>query len=189
MKSDPEGWLDNYGDALFRYALLKTGNQAVAEDLVQETLIAALKGHKNFRGDSSEKTWLIGILKHKVMDHFRRPAREQPLEQDEALGRYEDQLFDETGHWREPAPKWHNPHQALEDQAFLETLNRCLEELPQRHSELFMLSELEDIDNTSLCKLLDISSTNNLWVMLSRIRARLRRCLDNHWFKPTRSET
>jgi len=188
MKSDPETWLDNYGDALFRYAMFKTGDQTVAEDLVQETLIAALKSHENFRGESSEKTWIIGILKHKVIDHFRRPVREQPLDHIDELAHGDDQLFDETGHWRDPAPKWHNPLQALEDQAFVDVLNQCIEKLPQRHAELFMLSEFEDIDNDSLCKLLDISSTNNLWVMLSRIRNRLRQCLNTLWFNPSRSE-
>ena len=188
MKSDPETWLDNYGDVLFRYAMLKTGDQSVAEDLVQDTLIAALKAHENFRGDSSEKTWIIGILKHKIIDHFRRPRHEQPLDYVDELAQADDQLFDETGHWRDPAPKWNNPHQALENRAFVDTLSRCLENLPQRHAELFMLSEFEDIDNVSLCKLLDISSTNNLWVMLSRIRNRLRQCLDALWFNPSQSE-
>ena len=182
MKSDPATWVDSYGDILFRYALLKTGNPAVAEDLVQDTLIAALKGHAHFKQQSSEKTWMIGILKHKVMDHFRKSTREQPLSREEDVSDYDNMLFDESGHWRNTTSAWGNPSQTIENQAFLKVLQDCIDALPQRHAELFMLSEFRDLDNDSLCKVLDISSTNNLWVLLSRVRARLRRCLDNHWF-------
>jgi len=186
MKTDPTTWLNSYGDTLFRYALLKTSNTSVAEDLVQETLLAALKGHDNFKQQSSEKTWMIGILKHKIIDHFRKSAREQPLTQDHEPDDYEQMLFDETGHWRNETAPWDNPDQIIENQAFMKTLEECIDQLPPRHKDLFMLSEFHDMDNDSLCKLLDISSTNNMWVLLSRVRARLRNCLDTHWFKPSR---
>ncbi len=186
MKSDPATWLDSYGDTLYRYALVKTGNPAIAEDLVQETLIAALKGHDSFKQQSSEKTWIIGILKHKVLDHYRKSSREQPLEQDAELSQYDEVLFDEQGHWRNPAHSWGDPSQAIDDVGFINILKECLETLPRRQADLFLLSELQDMDNESLCKLLDISSTNNLWVILSRVRSRLRECIDLKWFKPVR---
>jgi len=187
MKTNPATWLDSYGDTLFRYALLKTGNTMVAEDLVQDTLIAALKAHDNFQQKSSEKTWLIGILKHKIIDHFRKNSREQS--RDDEISDYDNRLFDESGHWRDPIQSWGNPEQAIEDQAFLATLENCLEKLPAHHAELFMLSEFRDLDNDVICKLLDISSTNNMWVLLSRVRARLRHCIDRHWFKPSGENT
>ena len=186
MKTDPETWLDHYGDSLYRYALLKTSNSSIAEDLVQDTLLAALKGHASFKGQSSEKTWIIGILKHKIIDHYRKSSREQPLEQDENLTQYDEILFDEKGHWRNPVQSWGNPSQAIDNMGFMQAVKDCLETLPGPQAELFMLSEFQDIDNESICKLLDISSTNNLWVILSRVRSRLRECIDLNWFKPAR---
>jgi len=189
MKSDPATWVDSYGDTLYRYALLKTANPEVAEDLVQETLIAALKARDSFRQESSEKTWMIGILKHKIMDYFRSHAREQAVNAGEDALEHDDSLFDDSGHWRNPMSAWNDPHQALENQDFLSILEACIENLPERHAELFMLSEFRDLDNDALCKILDISSTNNLWVLLSRVRARLRDCLDKNWFLPSRGQT
>lgn len=186
MKTDPTTWLDSYGDSLYRYAMIKTGNPAIAEDLVQETLFAALKGHESFKGQSSEKTWIIGILKHKILDHFRKASREQPLEQDSDLSQYDEVLFDDRGHWRNQAQAWGDPSQAIDDDGFVRIVADCLDALPGRQAELFMLNEFQDLDNDTLCKLLDISSTNNLWVMLSRVRSRLRECIDLNWLNPSR---
>jgi len=189
MKSDPATWVDSYADTLYRYALLKTANPAVAEDLVQETLIAALKGHDSFMERSSEKTWMIGILKHKVMDYFRSQTREFTSTTDEDPHDYDSILFDDSGHWRNPLSPWKDPDQALENQDFLNILQACIDNLPARHAEAFMLSEFRDLESDAVCKLLDISSTNNLWVLLSRVRARLRDCLDNNWFRPSRGQS
>lgn len=185
MKTDPQTWLQNYGDALYRYALMKTRDMSTAEDLVQETLLAGLKGHHHFKGGSSEQTWLIGILKHKISDHFRHTSREQLVENISAA-QDETAYFDQRGHWQIDLQPWHDPHQAMEDEHFWQVFTACLERLPAQQADLFMLNEYHELSSAELCKLLDISTTNNLWVMLSRIRLRLRQCLDRNWFNSDR---
>lgn len=181
--SDPNTWLDQHGDALFRYALLRIRNITLAEDMVQETLLAALKARVDYAGASSERTWLIGILNHKVIDHFRLIHREQPLAEDlpDDYG-ISDELFDERGHWMNTPSSWSNPEQAFEQQKFWETLAECVARLPPRLAELFILREVNGLDTEEICKVLDISTTNNAWVMLSRARMQLRQCLEVKWF-------
>lgn len=180
--SDPSTWVDLYGDALYRYALLRLRDPAVAEDIVQETFLAALSARQRFSGQSSEKTWLIGILKHKVIDHFRKHGREQHNDDIDALTRQQDACFDESGHWQTELDAWHDPEQSLEQHAFYRTLTDCVARMPEKLADLFILHVFRDMDNETLCKTLDISTTNNMWVMLSRARMRLRDCLNRHWF-------
>lgn len=180
--TEPQQWLQRYGTALFRYALLRVGEREVAEDLVQETLLAAWRGHERFGGQSTEQTWLTGILKHKIVDHYRRHRHEQRHEDIDAVIRKQEQQFDEHGHWAVDVQEWQHPEQALDQQRFREVLQRCIEALPGRLGEAFILREFQDMSNDELCKVLEISTTNNLWVMLSRARHRLRDCLDSNWF-------
>ncbi len=184
-KTDPEQWLDLYGDALYSYALMRIRNPAIAEDLVQETFLAGLRAHERFAGKSSEKTWLIGILKHKLIDHLRKAGRQQQVEDIEgeadrhALGGSE---FDEQGRWKTPPADWPHPERALEQDEFWQTFSDCLAALPDHLADLFILREIQGIDSEDVRRTLEISTTNNMWVMLSRTRQRLRRCLEKHWF-------
>lgn len=183
---DPENWVDEHGDYLFGYALLRVRDRELAEELVQETFLAALKARHNFAGQSSEKTWLVGILKHKIIDHFRRVSREHSVADFEANAREED-LFRQTGewvdHWKpESAPKeWANdPSRLLEQKEFWEIFKRCLAELPPRLAQAFTLREIDGISSEEICEILNISA-NNLWVMLHRARALLRRSMEVNW--------
>jgi RNA polymerase sigma-70 factor (ECF subfamily) len=121
----PADWVLDHGDALFRYAYLKLRDRDAAEDAVQETLLAALRARTSFSGDSSERTWLVGILKHKVSDHWRRMAR-TPLHEPPAGSDDHDEFleraFDDTGHWRTPPSRWEDPDSALEDKQFPDRL-------------------------------------------------------------------
>ncbi len=183
--SDPEQWLAAYGDALYSYALVRVRNPALAEDLVQETLLAALKARDRFAGQSSEKTWLIGILKHKLIDHLRRAHRQHQVEdiEGEADRHAMDQAaFDEQGNWKLPPGEWSRPDEALEQKEFWQAFQECLEGLPKHLADLFTLREIQGIESEEVRKTLEISTTNNMWVMLSRTRRRLRECLENHWF-------
>ena len=181
--SDPNTWLDQHGDALFRYALLRVRNTTLAEDMVQETLLAALKARVRYAGNSSERTWLIGILNHKVIDHFRLTRREQPLT-DSLPDDYDisNELFNEGDHWMSRPSSWSNPDQAFEQQKFWETLADCVTRLPPRLAELFILREVNGMDTEEACKVLNISTTNNACVILSRARMQLRQCLEVKWF-------
>jgi len=180
--SDPNSWVAQYGDALYRYALLRMRDTGKAEDVVQETFLSALKARDRFAGQSSEKTWLIGILKHKVIDHFRKHKHEYLSNKINSLTDKQDKYFNESGHWNNGFEAWSNPDNALDELAFIDTLNQCIEGLPPRLAQAFIMKELEDYNNETLCKALDISTTNNLWVILSRARTQLRVCLDKNWF-------
>lgn len=180
----PEQWLDRHGDALYRYALLQLRDQHKAEEAVQETLLAALQSRGRFKGGASVRTWLIGILKHKMLDQFRRDAREAPLDEavlgDAEEGNDPGDDFLEDGHWRSKLGDWGHPEAALESGQFLEILQRCLDFLPKKQARLFMLRELLEEKTEKICKELSITPTN-LWTMLYRARMGLRKCLDRNW--------
>lgn len=187
--SNPERWLDEHGDALFRFALLRVQDETTAEDLVQETLLAAWTGRDQRSGGSSERTWLIGILKNKTVDHFRKSWREQPLGDDPAEDVPEepgiDEFFTPNGQWDLRPSTWGNPVRALEQQQFFEVLQRCMQRLSPRLAQLFVLRELHDMSNEEICKELGVSATN-VWVMLYRARMGLRQCLESRWFENER---
>ena len=181
--SNPETWLDNYGDYLYRYALLRLSEPAVAEDIVQETLLGAIKARESFAGKSSERTWLLGIMKNKIVDYIRKRRRERPVDQDlTKIPDSADDLFDAHGQWNTDISSWSHPDKSLEQEQFWPILRDCIAGLPEQLAQAFVLREIDGMTSEEICQALDISSTNNLWVMLSRARLRLRNCLDANWF-------
>ncbi len=179
----PEAWLDEHGAALFKYALVHTRDEHKAEEAVQETLLAALQARDRYTGSAPVRTWLIGILKHKIIDMFRREAREVQLEEPEGLHDPDESLaeeyFDPSGHWRERLSDWGNPEELLERSQFMVILQRCLDALPERLARLFMLREVMEETSQVICQDLSITPTN-LWTMLYRARMGLRQCLDRN---------
>jgi RNA polymerase sigma-70 factor, ECF subfamily len=185
----PEGWVDQHGDALFRYALLRLGDAAQAEEVVQETFLAALQSYRNFAGDSSERTWLVGILRHKITDHFRRASKQRPLEEAADFSSANDGLFmtggEWPGHWDfeiGPARWGETPAAALEQAEFRRALEGCLAALPERQATAFVLREMEEMSGEEVCRVLEITAAN-LWVLLHRARAQLRLCIETKWFR------
>ena len=185
---DPGAWVDEHGDYLYRYALFRLRDATAAEDAVQETLLAALQAYTKFAGRGSERTWLVGILKHKITDHFRRMSREAPAGQREGEGPAHDEFFREgewQDHWKvEYAPTdWHASPAALAEQhEFWLVFQNCLAPLPQRTASAFVLREVDGLTSEEICEVLSIT-VNNLWVMLHRARLHLRNCLELNWFK------
>lgn len=174
-------WLAEHGDYLYRFAFFQLHDAAAAEDAVQDTLIAAWEGRARYVGRARERTWLTGILKHKIADHHRRTRREAPS--DEILSEEDiDVLFDTHGHWRSLPVDVPAPSRALEDKQFWRALNDCLAGLSDTHARAFMLAELHEISTDELCKVLRMSTTN-VWVVLHRARMRLRRCLEERWLR------
>jgi RNA polymerase sigma-70 factor (ECF subfamily) len=172
-----------HGTALYRHALLHLRDPRKAEDAVQETLLAALQARQRFSGQASVRTWLIGILKHKVIDQFRREAREAPLDDPERLAEADidtDAPFKGNGHWAERLADWGDPEDTLRAKQFLEILQRCLDYLPARLARLFVLREVLEEDTENICKELAITPTN-VWTMLYRARMGLRLCLERNW--------
>lgn len=186
--TDPAAWLDLYGDYLFSIAMSRLRDPAAAEDVVQETFLAALKGRTTFAGRSTERTWLVGILKNKIVDHLRRLFREQtdsikddPIE-DSTVGFVPSGEW--AGHWNQtegsPVDWGSDPAAFVERREFWEVFDRCLRSLPPRLAAVFILHEMEDMSGDQICKELGITATN-MWVMLHRARRRLRHCLEANW--------
>jgi RNA polymerase sigma-70 factor (ECF subfamily) len=180
---EPESWVDEHGDALFRYALFRIHDAQLAEDLVQETFLAALKARDSFEGRSSLRTWLFGILKHKIIDHIRKASRERPVEDVEIFASSTQESFDNRGGWNSRPAEWTtDPGALFEQKEFWEMLQHCLSELPPRLNQAFTLRELDGLSSEEVRKILNVSATNG-GVMLHRARLRLRSCLENTWFE------
>ena len=192
LQPNPAVWLDEHGDYLFKYALFRLRDETAAEDVVQETFLAAFKAYEKFEGRGSERTWLVGILKHKIIDHFRRASREAPLGEDADEASEHREFFGRAdewkGHWsNDYAPTdWHaTPAELIERSEFWKVFNDCLGPLPKRTATAFTLREVDGHGSDEICEMLGIK-VNNLWVMLHRARLHLRNCLEVKWFKAKR---
>jgi RNA polymerase sigma-70 factor (TIGR02943 family) len=185
--SDPEQWLELYGDYLFKYAVMRLREAAKAEDAVQETFLAALKGRQRFAGRSAEKSWLVGILKNKVCDDYRKASRETSFTDLEFYSDEESDRFIQNGLFKdgwihELGPQeWSSPGASLDSEMFWKTFHDCSTKLPKNVAAVFNLREVDGVESKEICALLNISE-NNLWVMLHRARMALRRCLEANWF-------
>jgi len=190
---DPERWVEEHGDALFRFAALRVRNHAVAEDLVQETFLAGIKAKSSFGGRSSERTWLFGILRNKLTDYYRLQGREVSVADLEASLPEENNSFEAFGIRKDgwlitAAPKaWETPEEALSSKDFHDVLKHCLSRLPVKVAQVFLLREMDGVSSDEICDQLGISP-NNVWVMLHRARLALRRCLEVHWFEHKRTD-
>lgn len=192
--SDPESWVDAHGDYLYGYAMRRVRDADIAADLVQETLVAALQARDRYAGKSSEKTWLVGILKNKIIDFFRSRSRE-PLWEDFNTGDSIDREFKSSGPLRGSWKKGHrpedwgeNPSNAAERNELRLFLERCIDSLPFRFAQAFTMRELEFLPSEEICNALGLSPTN-LRVLLHRTRKRLRRCLEDTWFADRKGST
>lgn len=185
---NPERWIDEHGDALFGFAASRVRSRTIAQDLVQETFLAAIRAKSSFAGRSSERAWLFGILRNKMTDYYRRQGRELSLSDLETPLPEEQNAFVAAGlrkdGWLEAAaPKpWANPEEALASKEFQEVLADCLSHLPARIAHVFLLREVDGLSSEQICQDLQVSP-NNVWVMLHRARLALRRCLEVHWFE------
>jgi len=183
-QANPERWVDEHGDPLFRYALVRVRRREVAEDLVQETLLSAMRSREKFAGHSSERSWLFGILKHKISDYFRELERETSFTDLESLADEFSEKFVPEGYWvHVKGPKeWKpEPDEVIHRTEFWQTMRNCLDKLPERIANVFMLREMEEVESKEICSMLSISE-GNLWVMLHRARMALRECLEINWF-------
>ncbi len=181
-KLDPLIWVDEYSDNMFRFAVSRVSKVDVAEDLVQETFLSALKGKDGFKGNATEKTWLYSILKRKIIDYYRKASskHERTFSQ---MSPFEEE-GDWLGHWkddREPK-EWDNTNDDQFDaDEFSEILKKCIEILPPRYASAFELKTMRGLESEEVCNELGIS-TSNLGVILHRSRVQLRECLEKNWF-------
>ena len=179
----PESWVDSHGDCLYRYALLRVRAPELATELVQDTFLEALRSWGSFAGRSSERTWLVGILKHRIVDHLRRTARERALSEESWSRPIVDPAFDARGHWRAMPDSWRgDPSSVLETREFWDVFGVCLSRLPPGLADAFFLREVDGLSADETRELLKIS-VDNLWTRLHRARSLLRDCLQLNWFR------
>jgi RNA polymerase sigma-70 factor, ECF subfamily len=183
--TDPERWVDEHGDVLYRYALVRVRKPEIAQDLVQETLLAAMRSYEKFAGQSSVRSWLCGILKHKLGDYFRKLGRETSFTDLEFLADEYSEKFVPEGYWvHMNGPKEWKPEvdEVMHRAEFWKVMRECLGRLPDRVATVFMMREMDEIESKEICATLSISDSN-LWVMLHRARMALRECLAANWFE------
>ena len=182
VKANPQKWLDLYGDILYQYALSRVSNNVIAEDLVQETFLSALKGLDGYRGEASEKNWLFTILKNKIIDYYRKKSRDQPFTSIPDLNMIEDDWFNNEGSWAETKkPKnWHASDNHTERKEIQKIINWCKDHLKALQQHVFVLKYMEDIDSDEICKVLNIT-TSNYWVLIHRARLQMRACVEKNW--------
>jgi RNA polymerase sigma-70 factor (TIGR02943 family) len=187
----PQQWVANYGDYLFSIAVLKTNNKEVAEDLVQDTFLSAIKAMNGFKGESNEKTWLTAILNNKIIDYYRKKdvlknadsyliETEQPF-----YGNFFESETGTWGHWVKAAqPQAWDKHadQALTNADFYKILELCMSKIPTKLTPIFLAKFIDEEDSEKICKDFDISSSN-YWVIIHRTKMVMRKCLETNWFK------
>jgi len=185
---NPTAWVKLYADELYRFAIIKVSDNGLAQDLVQETFLSALQAKAQFRGESSEKTWLMAILKNKITDHFRKSKKAAiTISIDEEKTGDSDPhhfFFTEKGHWRkEMAPKaWTSEISSRQEQIdFYSILRACMGKLTEMGKKIFNLKYLEEKESAEICKDLSIT-TSNYWVIVHRAKLQLRGCLEKNWF-------
>lgn len=178
-------WLSQHGDVLYGYAMARVKDADAAEELVQDTLVSAMEAHHRFAGQSSVRTWLIGIMRHKLLEYFRRRRNApQALDVDGELPpMVVDHEFRPNGKWNVGPKKWGGEFRSSEEREdFMRVLQGCLSKLPPRTAEAFMLAECEDVPASKLQRALGITTANHVYVLLHRARSALRQCLERYWF-------
>ena len=172
---------------LLKFARLQLRNEAWAEDAVSETVLAALAKPQAFGNRSQLKTWLVGILKHKVIDALRHHSREistAPLNEDDTSDPLDFIAFTANGHFQDAPAEWGNPQQEASSRQFFVVLETCVNQLPTAQGRLFLMREWLELSSEEICKELQLTTTN-LYVQLHRARLRLRACLELNWFTKT----
>jgi RNA polymerase sigma-70 factor (TIGR02943 family) len=184
-----ENWVSLYSDYLYNYAAYRVNNREEAKDLVQDTFLSALKAKDSFRHESNEKTWLVSVLKNKIIDYYRKKSTQsiqESLDKNQIASNY-NHYFNEdgnhAGHWMdaaEPKRDYNTTYQQLENKEFYDILNRCLSVLPQKWAAIFRLKNMEDVETDNICKELNITPSN-YWVMMHRAKLQLRQCMETNW--------
>ncbi len=177
-------WVNNYADYLYERAYYKVQDVEVANDIVQETFLAAIKSYEKFEAKSSPKTWLTSILNNKVIDYFRKSSKAF-VSLDELTERksdnYTESFFDENDTWKSGVfdEYWHDEN-LLDNYEFIKVLEMCLNDLPKNWRAIILSKYIESKDATEICKEFNISTTN-YWQIIHRTKLLLRNCIHTKW--------
>ena len=178
---NPAEWVDRHGDYLYRYALSRLRDAEASEEVVQETFVAGLKHVDQYARTGPERAWLLGILKRKIVDHVRLRSRASSTDAVEGSDDFWESLFDKRGFWKaDPRIFGSDPSAPLERREFWAIFRKCLDGLPERQADAFVLREMDGKSSEEICKDLEVSSSN-LWVLLHRARLRLANCMKSRW--------
>lgn len=178
----PDTWVDNYADYLFNFAIARVNDYDLAKDLIQETFLAGVKSAKNFEGKSSEKTWLVAILKRKIIDYYRK-INSKKGQAEIRVSFYDD--GENEGNWiedRVPQSWSYTSDKEIENEELADQLNKCINSLPEKYAIAFKMKTIQEFETEDICNELGISSSN-LWVIIHRARTQLRQCMEKNWFK------
>lgn len=178
---DPSNWVDLYADYLFNYTISRVNDNEMAQDLVQETFLAALKSAENFKGEASERTWLVSILKRKIIDHYRKSNSKK--------GRAEIKMDfpnseEDEGDWLEQrvADTYElNMEDTLQNEELGLAIQECISKLPKQQADVFTMKTILNMETEDICNELNITPSN-LWVIIHRARTALVSCLKDNWF-------
>ncbi len=185
QSTSPEDWVDAYGDYLYRYALMRLKDDVAAQDVVQETFLAGIKGLAHFDGRVDVKYWLRGILRNKIVDHIRKSVREHPVNDQEGMEILDHIAFKAFGIGpRDPKPWQFDPHREFEKSEFWDAFNGCLSKLKETMRHAFMMKTVDGMPTDEVCKVLNIEP-NHLWVLNHRARRQLKSCLEKKWDRET----
>jgi len=178
---EPEKWVSRYADYLYNYAITRVDSQEMAKDLVQETFFSGVKGKDSFRGQAAERTWLVSILKRKIIDHYRK-INSAKGQKEVKMNFYED--GENKGDWieqRVPQSWGNDADKEIENTELKDTLNKCIQSLPEKYRIVFVLKTVQNYETEEICNELGITSSN-LWVIIHRARTQLRKCMEENWF-------
>lgn len=178
---DPNTWIDNYSDYLFNYTIVRVDDREIAKDLVQETFFAGLKSMKNFKGESSERTWLIAILKRKIIDHYRK-INSKKGKAEIRIGYTKES--ENEGDWLEERvadPFDITAEDDLENTELGLAIHNCIAKLPKKQAVIFKMKTIQNFDTAAICNEFNITASN-LWVIIHRARTALTNCLQKNWF-------
>ncbi len=185
---EPQLWVDRHGDYLYNYAIVRVNDPEKAGDLVQDTFLSGLRSRESFQGRSSERTWLISILKRKIIDTYRRNYSSRET----SMSEYREEIRDGDyyggeepfrGHWLEGrGPNSHSlmPEGELEQSELMRIIEKCISLLPPNLASVFIMKLIDETESDEVCKELGITPSN-LWVMLHRARLKMRRCVESKW--------
>lgn len=177
---NPTSWIENYGDMLLNYALVRVPERDIAKDLVQDTFVTALRTKEQYRGELSEKNWLFLILRSRILDYFKKKKEllAPSFSNDEEV---EYDPFDENGFWiKDSRPQEWSTDEAINQSEFQTVLKKCMDNLNKQHKDVFAMKYIEGLETEDVCKELSISSSN-YWVLVHRAKLKLRKCLEVNW--------
>lgn len=184
-RTNPEQWAAAYADYLYAFALKRLQDPEMCKDLVQDTFVSAIRNLPNYKGSSSEKTWLTSILRNKIMDIYRKRSWETPLPEHLLKENNTQAFFEDNGHWKTKHSHrmWEIEEPSLlENEELKSILEQCMDKLPPLWAAVVSMKYLDDEKSDHICKELNLSPSN-YWVIIHRAKLSLRACLEKNWLK------